>query len=71
MSPTKITNCTYCKKIIVELPVPDSVVTLFPEFHRAYVNGLPTIIADGICDHCRATKFSEFPKKVTHDLAQK
>jgi hypothetical protein len=71
MSAPKITYCAWCKRIIVDLPVPDSVVTLFPEFHRAYVNGLPVTIQDGICTPCRDTRFAEFPKKVTHDLAQK
>lgn len=71
MSAPKIVKCSWCKRITVDLPVPDSVVTLFPEFHRAYVNGLPVIIEDGICTPCRDTKFSEFPKKVTNDLATK
>lgn len=72
MSAPKIINCSWCKKITIELPVPDSVVTLFPEFHRAYVNSIPVTIQDGICQPCRGTKFSEFPKKeTTNDLATK
>lgn len=67
-----ILYCAWCKKITVDSPANgDVVVILFTEFRRAYVNGIPTYMADGICDHCRATKFSEFPKKVTNDLATK
>jgi hypothetical protein len=62
-----ILQCTQCKKITVEPAVADSVLILYPEFHRAYVNSSPVAIEEGICFSCAVAA----PRKVTHDLAQK
>lgn len=29
----------------------------------ATLNGARLVVADGMCEHCRATKFGEFPVK--------
>jgi hypothetical protein len=69
-----IVYCAWCKTVQLNLENVSGCVVIFPdeENRHAYVNGIPTSIADGICERCRATRFPEFPKKVvTHDLAQK
>jgi hypothetical protein len=71
---SRIVFCAWCKKIMIDVADVREVssITLFPKDNLALVNGFRVLIADGMCQGCRATKFGDVPKKVvTHDLAQK
>lgn len=58
--------CTWCKEICVRgsrRPTDAVMISVYGDERKAFLNGRELIIADGICELCRAEKFSEFPVK--------
>ena len=59
--------CTWCKEVCIRPAVirgEDAIILyIYGEDRRAFWNGRELVVADGICEKCRAEKFSEFPKK--------
>lgn len=60
--------CTWCKEICFRPPgmrQTDSIlISVFGSERRAFWNGREIIVADGICEKCRAEKFAEYPVPV-------
>jgi hypothetical protein len=64
---TVVRFCTWCKEICFRpagmRPTDALIIYAYGNERHAFWNGLELTIADGICEKCRADKFSEFPIK--------
>lgn len=62
--------CTWCKEISVrghKRPTDCVIVYVYGEERKAFWNGAELIVADGICEQCRAKEFPETVKGATND----
>lgn len=58
--------CTWCKEICVrgqQRPTDAVIVYMYGEDRKAFWNGHELMVADGICEKCRAEKFPETVQK--------
>jgi hypothetical protein len=58
--------CTWCKEICIRghrRPADSVILYVYGEERKAFWNGAELIVADGICEQCRAEQFPETVKK--------
>ena len=57
--------CSWCKEICYRpagmRPTDALIIYAYGDERRAFWNGRELVVADGICEKCRAEKFPEFP----------